>query len=24
VYSLGAVCWLFLYAHTPIEQPALT
>jgi MFS transporter, ACS family, glucarate transporter len=23
VYSLGAVCWLFLDAHTPIEQPAL-
>jgi ACS family glucarate transporter-like MFS transporter len=23
VYSLGAVCWLFLDAETPIEQPAL-
>ncbi|MDP9322358.1 MAG: MFS transporter [Acidobacteriota bacterium] len=23
VYCLGGVCWLFLDAHTPIEQPAL-
>jgi len=21
VYSFGGVCWLFLDAHTPIEQP---
>jgi ACS family glucarate transporter-like MFS transporter len=22
IYSFGAVCWLFLDAHTPLEQPA--
>ena len=21
VYSLGAICWLFLDAHTPMEAP---
>ena len=23
IYSLGAICWLFLDAHTPLEAPVV-
>ena len=23
IYLIGAICWLFLDSHTPVEQPAV-